>query len=360
MVKRGHSITVRKESGIGALHLLKEAAGSLSPRDPLSPVTLYLSSLSPSGARAQRTNLERVSRLLDGHGLDANWHLLRFGHVELIRSRLRMEGYANATINATLSAIRGVARRAWHLGQMLAEEYERLRDVRGVSANHRVRPVRALSAKEIASLLGACDRGEHPRREARDAALLVLLYAGGLRRDEAANLDLSDYNRRTHTLRVCGKGERDRAVYFEDGGARRALNLWLRVRGRNEGPLLCPVTLQGEVELRRLTGHAIYRMLVRLARRAGVKHFGAHALRHSFATHLLEKGTDLRVVQLLMGHVSITSTAIYDHRSERAKRKATVKIHLDYRSPSKRGGGRRRRKRRGNYKQRLKARKAEL
>jgi integrase/recombinase XerD len=340
----GRILTVEKESHIGALHLLRRAPGHLPPESPLAPVLLYLNSLAGSGHRSMRVNLERAGTLLGGRGLDYDWYGLRAGHVEFLRGTMLGEGYAPATINVTLSAVREVARRAWLLQPewMTADDLTRILTVRRVRAGERIRPARALSAEEIASLLKACDRAGGPIG-ARDAAILVLLYRGGLRRGEAVSLDVSHYSARTHTLKVLGKGGRTRFAYFDDGGARRVLNWWLRERGEAQGAFLCPVK-QGEVEIRRLSAMAVYKALARRGAQAGLEHFTPHDLRRSFGTHLLQKGADLDLVRQLLGHVEIMTTQKYILRDDREQRRAALKIEVNFR-PGKKKKRRRRHRR---------------
>lgn len=335
---------VKKESALGALHLVKSAPGHVSPSSPLAPVMLYLEQLSPAGRRTQRTNLERASRLLGGAGLDYDWAALRSSHMELLRGLMKGQGYAPSSINGTLSALRGVARWAWHLSQMKLEDYERLRDVGLVRAgDERRRGARALGLEEISSLFASCE-SERSLCALRDAALLALLYGGGLRREEACRLDVSAYNRRSHSLSVRGKGDRSRTVYFGDGGARRAVNAWLRARGDMPGALLCPVSRYGQVSVRHLHPNAVYRALQRRAGKAGIEHFTPHDLRRSLGTHLRDEGVDIDLVRQVLGHVEIRTTQIYLFTSERQKREASLKIRVPFRTG--RGKKRRRRRRR--------------
>ena len=172
-----------------------------------------------------------------------------------------------------------------------------------------------LDAEETARLLEAVDPGEP--QAARDRALLELLYASGLRVGEALGLDREDLSLEGAFVRVIGKGDRERLVpvgepalealarYLE--GVRPA---WLARAGAvsRGGPLF--LTPHG----RRLDRMGAWRAIQRAALRAGLaSHVTPHTLRHSFATHLLEGGADLRVVQELLGHASISTTQLYTH-----------------------------------------------
>jgi site-specific recombinase XerD len=351
-------LKLSRDSAMGALHLVSTGTGRLPKDHPFAPAKLYLESLAPGGVRSQRVNLERAARLIGGASLvDFDWRSFTFADVETLRSRLRLDGYSASTINGTLSALKGVARRAWRLGQMEVNDLEAIRDVACVPSSQRVRKVRALSFPEIRSLFEACDRAGG-KGGARDACLFSLLYGGGLRANEAHRLMLSDYTARTHTLRVKGKGERDRTVYFRPGGARRAIHQWLRVRGKDVGALLHPVNRHGEIALRPLSYAGVYAALERRARQAGLDHFTPHDLRRSVATHLQEKTGDIELVRDFLGHVDVRTTQIYVMRGDSARRRAAENVRVPFRmATGKRGGtGKRRgRRRKSNWKAQLRA-----
>ena len=153
----------------------------------------------------------------------------------------------------------------------------------------------------------------------RDRALLELLYASGLRISEALGLDVGDLSFVTESVRVIGKGDRERVVPVGEV-ALAAIERYLatarpslaaaaeRRRPPGTGPLFL------SVHGRRLSRMEAWRAVRRSAERAGItRHVSPHTLRHSFATHLLEGGADLRVVQELLGHASITTTQLYTH-----------------------------------------------
>ncbi|MEZ4596428.1 MAG: tyrosine-type recombinase/integrase [Chloroflexota bacterium] len=158
-----------------------------------------------------------------------------------------------------------------------------------------------------------------------DRALLELLYASGLRISEALGLDVGDLSFVTESVRVIGKGDRERVVPVGEvalGAIRRYLGE-ARPRlapptGRRAGGADADAAAAGPLFLsahgRRLSRMEAWRAVQRAARTAGIaRHVSPHTLRHSFATHLLEGGADLRVVQELLGHASITTTQLYTH-----------------------------------------------
>jgi integrase/recombinase XerD len=171
-----------------------------------------------------------------------------------------------------------------------------------------------LSEAEVERLL-AVDLPEAPLGW-RDRALLEVLYASGLRAGELASLRLENYLREERLLRVIGKGNRERVVPVGEK-AIAAIERWL-ARGR---PLLVKPKTGGELFLgahgRRLTTARIWQIVQELARLAGLeKKIWPHLLRHSFATHLLSHGADLRAIQEMLGHASLATTQIYTHVDE--------------------------------------------
>src|SRR6185295_3671611 len=132
---------------------------------------------------------------------------------------------------------------------------------------------------------------------ARDRALVELLYASGLRVAEGCGLDLDDLDEARRTVRVLGKGDKERVVPVGET-ALEALAAHLALRGRQ------------------LTTRSAHRIVKRMARRAGLgQRVTPHTLRHSFATHMLGEGADLRLIQELLGHSRLSTTQRYTHVS---------------------------------------------
>jgi len=143
----------------------------------------------------------------------------------------------------------------------------------------------------------------------RDHALLELLYATGLRVSECCGLDLDDVDRRGGSVRVMGKGGKERVVPAGDA-ALAALEAWLLVRGEGRGALF--TNARGG----RLGARSVHRIVKRRARGAGIdRRVTPHTLRHTFATHMLGEGADLRLIQELLGHSRLTTTQRYTHVS---------------------------------------------
>lgn len=300
-------------------------------RKSQNPALVYLAGLSETGRRSMRHRLETVSQLVAGtvDQLDAfDWSSMRYEHVVAIRSRLSDSGLSAASINATLCAIRGVAREAWNLGLMSTDDYTRINGVKGLRSS-RLPSGRMLSPGEIAALFHAC-RADKTAAGRRDAAILGLLLGAGLRRSECAELQLSDFNPEDGSLRVRGKGDKERLTYLNNG-ALDALLDWIAIRGDDAGPLLTRVNQRGVIQPEGLTDQAIYNALAKRASEAEVAHFSPHDLRRTTASNLIDLTGDLSAVQGLLGHASVNTTVRYDMRGESAKKRAAGAWHLPYR-----------------------------
>jgi len=308
---------------------LDERDNRHTPSRDRNPALVYLASLAPTGRRTTAGRLTMVARDLLGipDPQRVPWHQLRYQHVAAIRTQLQ-EKYSPATVNAVLYAIRGVARAAFNLELMSADDLQRIRDVRPVRGE-RLPAGRALTLGELSALMDACAKDTGPAG-VRDAAIIGLLYCGGLRRAEAAALRLSDYDPTTGELIVLGKGNKQRNIYV-DNGAADALADWLAVRGGLEDPLFLAINKGGRILEKGMTDQAIYNLLRKRAREAGVRDCSCHDLRRSYISDLLDAGADIAVVARLAGHSQIQTSARYDRRGEAAKKKAVALLHLPYR-----------------------------
>ena len=209
---------------------------------------------------------------------------------------------------------------------MSAEDLQRAIDLPAVRGERLPRG-RALSRGELRALFESCRKGSPA--DARDAALIGVLYAAGLRRAEVVALDISDYDPETGALIVRGKGNKERTAYIDDGAAE-AMGVWLTVRGEEDGPLFCPVSQTGAVVIRTMTDQAIYAILRSRAVKAKVKPFSPHDLRRSCVSDLLDAGVDISIVQKFVGHSNVTTTARYDRRGEHAKKRAAKSLHVPF------------------------------
>ena len=182
-----------------------------------------------------------------------------------------------------------------------------------------------LTAEETVRLLETPDLSSP--QGLRNRALLELLYASGMRVSELESLNIEQLNMETNEIRVWGKGSKERMVLIGEPAAH-ALNNYL-VKGR---PALLGKKKTNAVFLNqyggRLPARRIQKILDRCAQKAGIeKRVHPHVLRHTFATHLLDGGADLRVVQELLGHAQLATTQVYTHVSQSQARKIYQSAH---------------------------------
>lgn len=297
------------------------------PAATVSPAGAYLASLSAGSRRAMAGALELVAQSISGSRdvYQFDWPSLRYEHMSAIRAELASQ-HSPAYSNKILSAIKGVLKAAWRLGSMSSDAYHRAVDVQPVTGS-RVAAGRALESGEIAALFQTC-AGDDPVN-IRDAALLAVMYGGGLRRAELVGLDVDQWDGAAGALAVIGKGNKERIVYLSSAGVR-LVTRWIAVRGQESGPLFLPVASRRRASFvdRRMTPQAVLYILEQRAGRAKVKAFSPHDLRRSFISSLLDAGADIATVQKMVGHSRVETTARYDRRPEAVKRKAAELIHL--------------------------------
>ncbi len=239
-------------------------------------------------------------------------------------------GYVRSSVVRKLSTLRGLLRWLLRRGIIAADPLPR----RGVVKKDSRLP-RFLSAEETAQLLeGVDDSGP---AGIRDRALLEVIYAAGLRVSEAHGLDVPDVNLGARELRVTGKGSKQRVVLLGRPAAA-ALERYMR----DVRPGLAPGRVQPALFLNnkggRLSQRTIQERVRRRAAAAGIDGVHTHTLRHSFATHLLEGGADLRVVQELLGHSSPATTQVYTHVTGAAARRVYLSAHPRSRRAAPAGG----------------------
>jgi integrase/recombinase XerD len=257
--------------------------------------------------------------------------------MDALRAELA-DRYAPATANRMLAAVRGVLRAAWELGLMDTDSYQRAASTRSVRGEALPKG-RSISGGELRALFAACLRdldkeGQLTLRGARDAALLAVLYGSGLRRAEAAALQVGDYDPQTGAVTVrAGKGRKDRQCYSAVGQGQ-LMDLWLRRRAAagaspSTGPIFVPILRGGHLRVRRLSPRTVFDIIRARAREAGLKdkNITPHDFRRSMISNLLEL-VDISTVQRLAGHANVATTVRYDRRGETAKRRAAELLHI--------------------------------
>ena len=268
--------------------------------DPLSAFLRYLAlerDASPHTLRSYRSDLAEFGRFVGpGKALDAVDARTVRGYLAHLHAR-RLEP---ASVGRKLAALRSWFRFLVRRGAL---QRNAAREVRGPRVPKKL--VSFLPIDEATALVeGKALRGT---ARPRDLAILELLYASGLRVSELAALTLDAVDRAGRTVRVLGKGRKERIVPF-GAKAARALEAYLADRAATRGPLF--TNHRGG----RLTPRAIHAIVRRSAAAAGIaRRVSPHTLRHTFATHLLDAGADLRAIQEFLGHSRLSTTQRYTH-----------------------------------------------
>ncbi len=236
-------------------------------------------------------------------------------------AELRKQGRSNATIARRLASMRSFFRFGQREGWVEANPARPLRNPRkGRQLPH------FLSAEDIGRLLEAPPPGKPAGL--RDRAILETIYSAGLRVSEVVGLNEGDLDFAAGIVRIRGKGRRERFAPIGSYAAA-ALKRWLKLRRLHP---LQPAGPESPVFVnrfgRRLTTRSVARMLEKYLKLSGLDtRTTPHSLRHSFATHLLDRGADIRSVQELLGHKSLATTQVYTHVSTSALRAAYEKAH---------------------------------
>jgi integrase/recombinase XerC len=272
--------------------------------DPIAAFLEYLAAERRASAhtlRADRADLAEFAALLRGRGepdpARADARALR-----AFLAGLHQRGLGKASISRKLAAVRSCMR---FLARRGIVESNPARQLRGPRVPSRLPSF--LPKDESKDLLDAPSEDTLAGR--RDRALLELLYASGLRVAECCGLDLEDLDRRHGTVRVMGKGSKERVVPVGEI-ALEALDAYLDRRGGGNGPLF------RNARGTRLSTRSVHSIVRRRARAAGLARLVTpHTLRHTFATHLLGEGADLRFIQELLGHSRLSTTQRYTHVS---------------------------------------------
>jgi len=288
------------------------------------PVSRFLSycriecGFAPATLEAYEVDLRQLAQWLISRGV-AGWADLDMDQIAAHLQFLSEKGMAVGTIARHIATIRVFAR---HLGSIGCTDGDTARLLIQPASRHMLPDV--LNRDQIARLL-ASPNPDHPLY-LRDVAMLELLYACGLRATELACLDCSQLHPDLAVARVMGKGNKERIVPIGAPAIAAATGYLDELR-----PKLQRTDMPTDRFLLSRTGRpvtrvAVWQIVVRHARAAGLKDVHPHTLRHSFATHLLAGGADLRVVQELLGHSNIRTTQVYTH-VDASRLKQVIKDH---------------------------------
>ncbi|CAB4786869.1 unannotated protein [freshwater metagenome] len=250
---------------------------------------------------------------------------LELAHIRSWLANQQVKGGARTTLSRRATSIRLFTKWATKKGYLVKDVGVTLATPKGARTLPEVLTVAdaSLAMDAMAARVGE----EEGPMSKRDAAMLEILYASGARVSELCGLDLEDIDYARSTIRVLGKGNKERTIPIGNP-AMRALESWLK-DGRDS---LAGAKSERAVFLgargKRIDQRTVRTMVYHaLAALEGVEKMGPHALRHSAATHLLEGGADLRTVQEILGHASLATTQIYTHVSTERLQKAFKQAH---------------------------------
>jgi len=321
--------------------------GELEVTRHVNPAVQYIAGLAPSGQATMISSLKRIAKTLgvtDWRTGVTDWRTVSWQRLDaekvaqiiaMLKAELTEDGdpkYKASTINRYLACLKGVARVAWRNKLMETDTYTRIKDIDGATGDTLLAG-RALGMGEVDAFMRAC-AGDDPASR-RDAAIIGIAYAAGLRREEIARLKVSDIvsdDGELITIKVLGKRNKERPVYL-DNGAGAVLRAWFKVRGTAPGAIFHEIGRDGKAASRigkRMTPQSIMNIIQTRATQAGVHNVTPHDFRRTFITSLLEAGIDISTVAALAGHSSVRTTQRYDRRGETAKIRAVRALHLPY------------------------------
>jgi site-specific recombinase XerD len=316
-------------------HVPEGMPGELVParRRDENPYFVYLARFSGESQRTMRGCLDRIAAIVvngpaaaPGLGAQIPWEQLRYQHVTLLRTEFTERWTSLSHVNKHLSALRGVLRECWRLGLMTAEDYQRAADVGNVKGS-REPAGRNIHGDEISAFLSVCLADESVPHGTRDAALIAVLQSTGIRRAEAAAARLEHYDHGERSLRVIGKGNKERTVYIHQT-ASPYLDRWLVTLGARRGPIFRRIDRWDHIGDDPLTARAIGYIVNERRAQAGLPRLSTHDFRRTFIGDFIDAGGDLVQAQKLAGHASATTTASYDRRPGRALRTAVDRLSL--------------------------------
>jgi integrase/recombinase XerC len=243
----------------------------------------------------------------------ADWPRVYIQHLQ------RQGGLSRASLARKISSLRTLLKYAMREGHLPSRQLDLQPPKAGRSLP------RFLSAKQVQQLLTQLDATADNPLTRRNACMVAILFTGGLRVAELVGLSLQDVDWEGNSLRVLGKGGRERLCFISQPTL-------IRLKHYTDSTLptltdISPTTpLLVNYRGQRLTTRSAHRALHELGQQTGMD-LHPHLLRHSFATHLLDNGADLRVVQELLGHISIRSTQVYTHVTTERLRQAYLSAH---------------------------------
>jgi len=273
---------------------------------------------SPHTVKNYREDLAQFAAFVEKHAQDSGTQVTAAGidHFMIRRYIVALQGhnYAKRSVARKLATLRSFFR------YLIREEAVKADPMSGVSSPKLNKPLpKFLDVNEVAKLIESADAGD--TAGLRDRAMMEVLYSGGIRVSELVSLDCGDVDIIGEVIKVKGKGKKERLAPI-GGKAAAALTEYLKARNAGENAVF--LNKFGG----RMTARSVERMLQKYLKKAAIdKKISPHALRHTFATHMLDAGANLRVVQELLGHKNLSTTQIYTHVTAEKLKKVYDKAH---------------------------------
>lgn len=289
---------------------------------------IYLKHFASNDSRIRVAyELANIAKLLGLSDVDkVDWERFERADVIELMAMPAVRCRKPASQNFTLRILKGLCTEAY-LNGLLAENrleaIRNIRNVRGIRQTSRTVP----TMNDVSAIIADCEKDG--MIGIRDAAIFAVAVGCGLRRTEIVNLRMRDIDFEKHELRIIGKGNKERIIFFSESVSSK-LDAWDKLRG-NDGSayFFVPVLASGRLlTSRRMNDETVYQMMRRRSMEALNRVVSPHDMRRSFASTLLDANVDLNTVRIALGHSDIRTTQIYDRRDEieRLKRISAIAV----------------------------------
>lgn len=305
------------------------------------PVQMYLNSLNTEASKAtMRSALHSVLVLASDGDIgemtiyDFGWPQIDAAKLEALKAAL-LKHHGSAHAAKCYAAVLGVLKMCAIQGMYKPEAWMQITLVKGIKVNRNQDAGRMISTDEIEELAIACSNDESAAG-ARDDAILGIGYSQGPRISEVLSFRLKDYHPKTGVLKIRnGKGGKARLIKASNA-TKVSLDYWIEQRGSKHGPLFCAINKGGRVfSDMGLSKSSLGKILAKRAEQAGIEPFTMHDLRRTYATNAWANGTPGDLIQKIMGHSSLATTAAYSRSTVEQALKSSERQHY----PSQRGRG---------------------
>jgi site-specific recombinase XerD len=292
--------------------------------------SMYINSLtSQSSRRSMSSLLDTIANHLSNEDIksheDYDWKGFRYHNVHSVLAHLNGLERSPKTMNNYLSCMKGVAKHLHKSKVITSDDFNNIQEIKGFTGSHdkKGKPIELI---ELNKLLDHCLQ-QDTIKSLRDATIIAITYGSGSRRSEVANLTISSYDKDKGILTIKGKGNKVRRVEL-NVRVKDMLESWLDARGRDKGHLFTQIRKGDHITKNKISGQAVYNLVIERYKESGLKRLSPHDLRHTFATELLSNGVNIKIVQELLGHKNLETTANYLHTNEKAKNDASSKLPL--------------------------------